>query len=135
VKCPGQYEIDLIAIDPVSFEKYHIESGVSISGSYSKLTAKPYSDEDLKIRVKAAGQRRTVGYFATRKFAAEPITETLKTYGFKEGRYTKVIVSWGWQQAAKDEADRLDIVLWDFKKTLKDIASAFNTDFRASDPL
>jgi hypothetical protein len=85
----------LIAIDPVSSKKYHIESGVSIPGSYSKLTAKPYSDKDLKTRVKAAGQRRTIGYFATRKFAAKPIIETLKNYGFKEGNYTKVIVSWG----------------------------------------
>ena len=31
IKCDGQYEIDLIAIDPVNFERYHIESGVSAS--------------------------------------------------------------------------------------------------------
>ena len=24
IKCPGQYEIDLIAIDPVNFDRYHI---------------------------------------------------------------------------------------------------------------
>jgi len=64
IKCPGQYEIDLLAIDPLSLDRYHIESGVSISGSYSKLTVRDYSDEYLKMRVKAAGQRRTIGYFA-----------------------------------------------------------------------
>jgi len=26
IKCDGQYEIDLIAIDPLNCEKYHIES-------------------------------------------------------------------------------------------------------------
>jgi len=30
IKCPGQYEIDLLAIDPLSLGRYHIESGVSI---------------------------------------------------------------------------------------------------------
>ena len=50
-----------------SLERYHIESGVSVSGSYSALTAKPYDPEDLKIRVKIAGTRRTLGYFIERK--------------------------------------------------------------------
>ena len=62
IKCSGQYEIDLLAIDPVNLDRYHIESGVSISGSHSKLTAKPFSEKDLKIRVKTAVQRRTIGY-------------------------------------------------------------------------
>ena len=30
IKCPGQYEIDLLAIDPLNLGRYHIESGVSI---------------------------------------------------------------------------------------------------------
>ena len=70
IKCPGQYEIDLLAIDPMNLDRYHIESGVSISGSYSKLTVKPYNEKDLKTRIKAAGQRRTLGYFVERKFGA-----------------------------------------------------------------
>ncbi len=71
IKCKGQYEIDLLAVDaksPKKLERYHIESGVSISGSYSKLTNKDFSTEDLKIRVKQAGQRRSLGYFVHRKF-------------------------------------------------------------------
>ena len=83
IKCPGQYEIDLLAIDPVNLHRYHIESGVSISGSYSKLTAKQYSEKDLKNRVKTAGQRRTLGYFAKRKFGAEPVNgDALKILNF-----------------------------------------------------
>ena len=59
IKCEGQYEVDLLAVDTTSPNKlgrYHIECGVSISGSYSKLTAKPFSTEQLRIRVQQAGQ-------------------------------------------------------------------------------
>lgn len=39
IKCDGQMEIDLLAVDassPKGIKRYHIESGVSISGSYSR---------------------------------------------------------------------------------------------------
>ncbi|MCZ6803106.1 MAG: hypothetical protein O7D86_04015 [Proteobacteria bacterium] len=71
IKCAGQLEIDLLAIHHFSdnqISRYHIESGISISGGFSRLTNKSYSDEDLKVRVKQAGQRRTLGYFIERKF-------------------------------------------------------------------
>jgi hypothetical protein len=125
IKCPGQYEIDLLAIDPSTLDRYHIESGVSISGSYSKLTAKEYSDEDRKIRVKAAGQRRTLGYFVQRKFSAKEVRDTLKKYGFKLGNYNRVIVSWGWTEEAENNAKRHRIMLWDFRNILRDIGEAF----------
>ena len=128
IKCPEQYEIDLLAIDPVNSNRYHIESGVSISQSYSKLTAKPYSDQDLKIRVKTAGQRRTIGYFAKRKFGAKPVLDTLKKYGFKKGTYSKIIVTWGWEDAAEKEARRLKIQLWDFRDILRKIADHFQKE-------
>jgi len=60
IKCKGQYEIDLLAIDasdPYDLERYHIESGVSISGAHSKLTNKKFSEETLKTRVGQVGQR------------------------------------------------------------------------------
>jgi len=128
IKCRGQYEIDLLAIDPLKSDRYHIESGVSISGSYSKLTAKPYSDDDLKIRVKTAGQRRTIGYFAQRKFGAKPVAETLAKHGFCPGNYSKVIVTWGWEEAARAEAGRRKIQLWDFRDILREIAVAFEKE-------
>src|SRR5262245_15164943 len=54
IKCEGQYEIDLLAVDttsPKRIGRYHIECGVSISGSYSQLTDKPFSTEQLRVRV------------------------------------------------------------------------------------
>src|SRR5437868_1469191 len=85
IKCKGQFEIDLLAVDARPNRKqkrYHIECGVSISGSYSKLTTKDYSDQKLKIREKAAGQRRTMGYFINRKFGQPEVIAELQKYGF-----------------------------------------------------
>ncbi|UCG64739.1 MAG: hypothetical protein JSW12_19330 [Deltaproteobacteria bacterium] len=75
-----------LGIDEVNLNRYHIESGVSISGSHSKLTAKPFSEQKLKIRVETAVQRRTIGYFIERKFSAKPVVETLQRYGFYPGK-------------------------------------------------
>ncbi len=124
IKCPAQYEIDLLAIDPLNLDRYHIESGVSISGSYSKLTANEYNEEKLKTRVKAAGQRRTLGYFVNRKFDAKPVLQTLERYGFHPGNYSKIIVTWGWGEGAKEEADKHNIQLWDFREILREISAS-----------
>lgn len=124
IKCPGQYEIDLLAIDPRNGDKYHIESGVSVSGSYSKLTSKPFSPERLKIRVEQAGQRRTLGYFADRKFSAPGVIETLKQYGFDAGNYSKIIVTWGWTTDAQVQAESLGIDLWHLKDLMAEIIHA-----------
>jgi hypothetical protein len=122
IPCGGQYEIDLLAIDPVTHDRYHIESGISVSGSYSKLTDKPFSDADLKTRVKQAGQRRTLGYFADRKFGNPHVQRMLRNYGFKDGQYNKVIVTWDWMDGVKEKATRMGIELWDFRKILREIA-------------
>jgi hypothetical protein len=124
IKCPGQFEIDLIAIDLCSGERYHVECGVSVSGAYSKLTDKPFCEDDLKERVKKAGQRRTLGYFIDRKFSAPGVLETLKGYGFKEGNYKKVIVSWSWTDSVAKEAEKRGVVLWRFPDIMSEIADS-----------
>ncbi len=127
IKCTGQFEIDLLAIETQrdgTVQRYHIESGVSISGGYSKLTDKPYSSEALKVRVKQAGQRRTLGYFRERKFGAPEIAKELRQRGFKRGNYTRVIVTWGWTDEAKDRADKDGIELWDFRALMQEIADS-----------
>ena len=127
IKCTGQYEIDLLAIETHrdgTVRRYHIESGVSISGGYSKLTAKPYSPDDLKIRVKQAGQRRTLGYFRERKFGAPEIMKELRGRGFKKSNYTRIIVTWGWTDEAKQQADKDGIELWDFRAIMHQIADS-----------
>jgi hypothetical protein len=125
IKCSGQYEIDLLAVDVSSggnVKRYHVECGVSISGPFSKLTAEEFSTEKLKVRVKQAGQRRTIGYFIERKFGLKEVSGTLEEYGFKSGNYEKVIVTWGWTAEAKQVADHEGIILWDFRNLLNEIA-------------
>lgn len=125
IKCDGQMEVDLLAIDtknPSRIQRYHIESGISISGSYSKLTSKPFSREDLKIRVKKAGQRRTLGYFTQMKFRDPNVLKKIKEYGFNPGNYKKVIVTWGYEKDVPAAAKRCNVELWDFKEILHQIA-------------
>ena len=127
IKCEGQYEIDLLAVDttsPRKLKRYHIECGVSISGSYSKLTAKPFSTQQLKVRVQQAGQRRTIGYFTERKFGQAQVVTELKKYGFEPGNYQKIIVTWGATEEAKSAAKGHGIELWDFRDLLCEIATA-----------
>lgn len=127
IKCKGQFEIDLLAIDPVSLDRYHIESGVSVSGTFSALTAKPFSTEDLKIRGQQASQRRTLGYFAERKFGHPSVTRKLSEYGFRSGAYVRVIVSWGWTDEAAQQAKAQGIMLWDFREVMLEIAEVFRS--------
>jgi hypothetical protein len=128
VKCPGQLEVDLLAIDPVTQDRYHIESGVSVSVAYGKLTTRPYADSLRKQRVKAAGQRRTMGYFIERKFGHPNVLEKLQEYGFTKNNYEKIIVSWGWTDEAEKVAKRHSITLWDFRKMMQDITRALRTE-------
>ncbi len=132
IRCKGQYEIDLLAVDttaPRRLGRYHIECGVSISGSYSKLTAKAFSTEQLKVRVQQAGQRRTIGYFIDRKFELPEVVAELKKYGFEPGNYQRVIVTWGATSEAQEMANQHGIELWDFRDLLRKIAAA-NRDHR-----
>ena len=128
IKCQGQYEVDLLAVDTTSpnrLGRYHIESGVSISGSYSKLTAKPSSTDQYRIRVQQAGQRRTIGFFIERKFEQDKVLKELRKYGFMPGNYDKIIVTWGATAEARAAAEKNEIQLWDFRNLLKEIAAAY----------
>src|SRR5260370_40290920 len=90
IRCHGQYEIDLLAVDTTNHRKltrYHIECGVSISSGFSKLNAKEFSPDLLKDRVQGPGQRRTLGFFEERKFNVPEVREQLAKYGFVNGNY------------------------------------------------
>jgi hypothetical protein len=125
IRCEGQMEIDLLAIDASAsptIQRYHIESGVSISGAFSKLTNRPFSPEQLKVRGKQPRQRRTLGHFTRRKFSDPSVLETLRSYGFLPGNYSKIIVSWGWENGVVEAAKAEGVELWDFRHLLVEIA-------------
>jgi len=84
-----------------------------------------YDAELMKVRGQTAVQRRTLGYFAERKFAAPGVVEALAKYGFEPKGYQKVIVSWGWEKAVEAEAEAKGIQLWHFADLLNIIAKTF----------
>jgi hypothetical protein len=130
IKCEGQLEIDLLAVDvskPGVIDRYHIESGVSISGSYSALTTKAFSEADLKTRNKMAGQRRTLGYFTEKKFGSPAVIQKLRDYGFEPGNYKKVIVTWEWNRELPVAAKAAGVDLWDFQHILREIQAKTQT--------
>jgi hypothetical protein len=122
IRCDGQLEIDLLAIDTVTLARYHIETSVSGSQVYSKLTAKEFDPSLLKVRVQKPKMRRTLGYFIQHKFGTPAVIEKLAEYGFKPGSHTKVVVTWDWTPDAKAAADKAGIELWDFKDIMRQIA-------------
>jgi hypothetical protein len=124
IRCDGQFEIDLLAIDPVTDIRYHIETSVSGSLVYSKLTGEVFDPALLKVRVQKPKMRRTLGYFIAQKFGTPAIVQKLAEYGFKEGSYKKVVVTWDWTPDAKTAADTEGIELWDFRKLMRDIAES-----------
>lgn len=82
LRCDGQHEIDLLAIDPVTLKRYHIETSVSGSSVYSRLTANEFNADLLKDRVQKAKMRRTVGYFVEHKFGKTPARADHSVYGW-----------------------------------------------------
>lgn len=78
----------------------------------------------LRQRTTQASQRRTVGYFRDRKFTSPSVLAKLAEYGFTGENYERVIVSWGWTDAAKKQADEAGIELWDFRHIMLEIAKS-----------
>lgn len=115
-----------MAIDPKTGERYHIESTVSVSRKFSKLTADPYNLEAYKQPVNKAPLRRTIEFFHVRKFTPEQVLDTLAGYGFQEGEYHRVIVSWDWTPDAEEQATSLGIELWRFPDILRRISEALD---------
>ncbi len=124
IKCKKQREIDLLAVDPKNDNRYHIEVGVSISGGFSALTNKPYDPEQLKIRGQQPSQRRTLGFFRDKKFGSPEVIEKLSEYGFRDGQYRKVIVTWGWEDGVESAAKAAGIELWDFRSLVREISES-----------
>jgi len=122
VRCDGQNEIDLIAIDPKTGARSHIEVSVSISQGFGKLTNKPFDPEKAKERVHKASQRRTLGYFVEAKFSRASVVNRLTEYGFEAGKYKRIIVTWGWEDGVPEVAAKAGVELWDFRSMMREIA-------------
>ena len=128
VRCEGQHELDLLAINLKTHERFHIETSVSISKAYRKLTAKEFDLEKSKARVGKAPQRRTIGFFVQQKFTPKKVLGALEKYGFVDGNYSRVIVAWDWTMEAEKVATQVGIKLLSFQTILLKLSKEFKDD-------
>jgi hypothetical protein len=121
IKCQGQYEIDLLAIDPLTLERYHIETMITIAGGFEELIDAPYDPDLIKQKKHRARQRRTLGYFVECKFEPQEVRDKLVEYGFEDGGYKKIIVTWDVAKGVVKKAEESNIEIWLFPKLMRKI--------------
>lgn len=124
VRCDGGFEIDLLAINPKTGERYHIETSISVSPNFSKLTDIELDTSPTK-NVHKATLRRTIGYFIKSKFEADPIIKKLAEYGFESNATKRIIATWDSTKEAKTAALKAGIELWSFPTIMRKIAEEF----------
>lgn len=122
LRCSGQKEIDLFAIDPVTDERWHIETSVSISSGFSALTNDPFEPGEHKSRVKAATARRKLGFFLQEKFLPKAVEERLACFGCGTGKVRRAIVTWEWKEGVQEAAAAEGIELWGLPILMQEIA-------------
>jgi hypothetical protein len=121
LRCTAQKEIDLFAINPVTDERWHIETSVSISSGFSKLSGDPYEPGEHKHRVKAAGARRKLGFFMAEKFLPEAVNAKLAEYGCAKGGVRRAIVTWDCKDGVADAASELGVEVWLLPQLMREI--------------
>jgi len=122
LRCNAQKEIDLFAIDPVTDERWHIETSVSISSGFSALTNDPFEPGEHKERVKAASARRKLGFFIAEKFEPKAVEERLACFGCAPGKLRRAIVTWEWKDGVPEAAAAAGIEVWALPEMMEQIA-------------
>ena len=86
IRCKRGKEIDLLAVNPKTGEKYHVESSVRTSPSFRIREKDTYTSK---------GRPRKIGldYFAKKKFDHPVVTEKILEL-FRDSNYQKVLVVW-----------------------------------------
>jgi hypothetical protein len=121
LRCEGQKEIDLFAIDPITDERWHIETSVSISG-FSALTNDPFEPGEHKERVKSASARRKLGFFLAEKFLPSAVEQRLACLGCAPGKLRRAIVTWDWKPGVEEAAAVEGIELWALPAMMREVA-------------
>ena len=122
LQCDAQKEIDLFAIDPVTDERWHIETSVSISSGFSALTNGPFIEGEHKERLKAASARRKLGFFIAEKFGPKAVEERLACFGCTPGKLRRAIVTWEWKEGVPEAASAAGIEVWALPDMMEQIA-------------
>lgn len=122
LRCNAQKEIALFAIDPVTDERWHIETSVSISSGFSALTNDPFTPGEHKERLKAASARRKLGFFLAEKFEPKAVEERLACFGCAPGKLRRAIVTWDWKDGVLEAAAAAGVEVWALPDMMQQIA-------------
>lgn len=106
IKCKGNKEIDLLAINPRTGNKFHVESRVGTSPSFKIRLHDTYTKKGIAHKI-------GIDYFAKEKFDHPLVKEKIKEI-FGNINYVKILVVWDVQdEALVEEAKKIfDIEIW-----------------------
>jgi len=86
IRCKGGKEIDLLAINPKTSEKYHVECRIPTSSSFRLRYKETYTSKGEPLR-------RGLDYFAKEKFYHPHVTAKIHEL-FGDCNYKKILVIW-----------------------------------------
>jgi len=111
VRCKGRKEIDLLAINPRTNEKYHVEVRVGTSPGFQIRTKDTYT---FKGRPHKIG----LDYFKKEKFEHPYVASKIREI-FSDSNYSKVLVAWAVQnEGVIEKGKELGIEIWLMTKIL-----------------
>lgn len=128
IRCGHGKEIDIIAFDTRAKQFYHIEVGVTFSGSQFQLRAHPGPKEHNKKTGKYK-RRNSVDFFIDKKFNDPDILQRLHELKFSKAK--NIIVSWRLaEEEAIQYAKSKNIEVWQMRDFLKEFADKLRRDDR-----
>jgi len=89
IKCKGGKEIDLLAINPKTLERYHVEARASISPSFAVREKDTYTS-------KGRAHKRGLDYFSKEKFNHPAVVEKIREF-FEDSDYHRILAVWNYE--------------------------------------
>jgi len=118
IKCKGGKEIDLLAINPKTGRKYHVEARVGTSPSFKIKEKDTYTSK---------GRAHKIGldYFKEEKFEHPIVTQKIHEI-FGKSSYDKILVVWDVEDLSLREIakTKYDFDLWFMDELLNDMINS-----------
>ncbi len=132
IKCRKGKEIDLLAIDPQSNKRYHIEVSVSVVEHFKKLTSNIFK----KGEKDPATIKTTLTFFEENKYNDVAICEKLKEYGF-EDNYEKIIVTYDIEKSPHmdNQLKKYNITIWKIHDIIQEISEKIDEKYYSDEIL
>lgn len=112
IQCRSGKEIDLLAMNPKTGEKFHVESRIVTSPSFALRLKDTYT-------LKGRHHRRGLDYISRRKFNHKAVIEKINQL-WGDSKYRKILVTWGIHS---------DVIVLADSKRMYDIEVYYMEDF------